>query len=118
MARSANLDDEVLPAEKEIPLVEVITRYAGTEFLRLVKYPIMVERWPRMWAYIGGRTKLVGRLGREFAKTFTEVEQATLAEWYHRFYKWHIHTGTPLRVEVNTVELALLMRAVRFFAEN
>ena len=121
---------------KDDPVVEnapvkIEVSVSAEVFLRMIPYPVIVERWPRLWKRVsngtrgqydslgGSKQALNGSFGRKFAEAFTEPEIEKLRTWYHRFYRWHIQEGTPHRIALpNPADLTLLQRAVFFFGTN
>lgn len=81
--------------------------FSGEMFGKVVAYPVIVESWEKRRA---------GRVKRAYIATFTEGERKTLSKWQGKFYRWYLVTGTPKRVMLRLKTLALLQRAVTFFA--
>lgn len=87
--------------------VSVITTFSGEAFQKFVNYPIIVEMWEKRKA---------GRVRRAWEAAFTQAERNKISRYYGRFYRWHLVSGTPLKVACNLGTLDLLQRAVEFFA--
>jgi hypothetical protein len=92
------------PANRRMQLQPVFT---GDMFKQAVAYPVLVEGWDK---------KKSGRVKRAWLKEFTEAERTTISSYYKRFYRWHLVTGMPAHVSCRLTTLALLQRAVNFFA--
>ena len=88
--------------------VRLLPVFSGEKFQQQVNYPIIVEAWEK---------KNSGKHRRRWLETFTKAEQRKIAGYHGRFYRWHLKSGTPKRVSMHLDTLALLQRAVRFFAE-
>lgn len=82
--------------------------FSGESFLKAVCYPVIVEGWEKAKC---------GRQRRRYLAEFTEAERNLLGRYHHKFYRWHLVTGTPQRVLLRLQTLHLLQRAVNFFAE-
>ena len=78
----------------------------GDVFRQRFAYPVIVELWD---------TKNSGSRKRNWLKTFTEAERKRIAAWHTKFRKWHLQTGTPDRVLMDTATFGLLERALNFF---
>lgn len=96
--------------EDERPVV-LSPSFSGPAFCRAVAYPCIVERWDRV---VGPGA--YGSKRRAYQAEFTETERRVISKWHTRFYRWHLVTGTPLRVVLKLATLQLLQRAVNFFA--
>lgn len=82
--------------------------FTGDLFKQAVCYPVIVEMWEKAKC---------GRHKRRYHKEFTQAERNKIARYYGRFYKWHLVSGPPKRISMRLSTLALLQRAVNFFAE-
>ena len=91
--------------EKGLSLFPV---FSGEMFRRVICYPLIVEMWHK---------KDSGRNKRRWLAEFSQTERDKISEYYGRFYKWYLVTGTPRRVALKLQTLQLLERAVSFFGE-
>jgi len=82
--------------------------FSGQLFQQQVQYGVIVEI-----AYGRG---LGGSQKRRYWAEFTEQERKLIAKWVSKFYRWHLVTGTPKRVQLRLTTLQLLQRAVAFYA--
>jgi hypothetical protein len=92
--------------ETEEP-VKMIVVFSHTKFKQLVPYPVIVESWQRIKS---------GKAKREWLKTFTEEERTRIAYYQKKFHDWYLISGAPFNITLKTKNLALLQRAVAFFA--
>lgn len=99
--------DELDDGDGEQTAVRLAPVFSGEQFKKTVDYPVIVEMWEK---------KNSGRVRRAYLAQFTDDERTTLARYYAKFYKWHLVTGTPVRVMARLKTVQLLQRAVNFFA--
>lgn len=92
----------------EPPCIKLQPIMSGEYFKRLVKYEVIVECWDRVKGSVSCK--------RRYCAEFTAEERKTIARYHGKFYTWHLRTGTPQRVIIQLDTLALLQRAVSFFA--
>lgn len=85
--------------------------FTGDAFRAAVHYPVVVEMWRHIHKRQGSR-----RIRLAYEAAFTEAERAKLSRWHTKFEQWHLVTGTPKRVMLRLATLALLQKAVHFFA--
>lgn len=105
--------DEFYQEEQEegrpAPMV-LMPVFSGEEFIRQVCFPVVVE----MWKHVEGRS-VVGRVKRAYHKEFNEKERAAITRWHKKFERWHLVTGTPIRIMMRMKTLEFLKRVVDFF---
>jgi len=82
---------------------------SGDVFTQKTGYAVIVECWEK---------KNYGRVRRAWLETFSEAERNKLAKWYGKLYKWHLVSGVPAQVGLDTKTLELLIKAANFFAQN
>ncbi len=97
----------MMDPDDDTKLVELLPVMTGEVFGRLVNYAVIVEGWDK---------RKLGRQRRAWEKEFTSAERNKIGRYYGRFYRWHLVSGTPLRVSCRLNTLHLLQRAVNFFA--
>ncbi len=88
--------------------MQLLPVLSGEVFQKAVAYGVIVEGWEK---------KKAGRHKRRWEATFTQAERNKISRYYGRFYRWYLVTGTPKRVSMRLNTLALLQKAVNFFAD-
>lgn len=82
--------------------------FRGDVFRQVVDYPVIVEAWHK---------RNVGRHRRRWLAAFTPAERKKISLYHGRFHRWYLVSGTPNSVQIRFQTIALLRRAVQFFAE-
>jgi hypothetical protein len=107
-------DFETDPPKHDDISLESMTRdvncrpnFKGEYFAKLIQYPVVVEMW---------KHKSAGRGKRAYLKEFDEKERRIIGRYHSTFEKWHLVTGTPLRVSCSIKTILFLQRVVNFFA--
>lgn len=89
------------------PDFQLAPTFSGDQFRKVVPYPVIVEAWDH---------RLHGSGRRRYHAEFAKEERKTIGRWQTQFREWYLRSSTPLRVIVDLPTLALLRRAVDFFA--
>lgn len=93
-----------LPSSAGVSLRLVLS---GDVFRGVVPYPIIVESWDK---------RRFGRVRLRWESEFTKAERRGISNYYARFYRWYLISGTPHKVTMQPKTVDLLRRAVDFFA--
>ena len=92
--------------ERNVP-VQFMLVLSHIKFKQLIPYPVIVESWDRIKS---------GKAKREWLKQFTEEERDRIAYYQKKFHDWYLITGAPMSISIKSKNIALLERAINFFA--